>query len=603
MKKYLLVLICFLATFSVKAQTYTGTHGHLSVTLADTMTHDSITCSGWYYVNYNIAIDSSFIGDSVNIVDTSFGILMRTYYNATGASPWIFTATVWNEGFSDIITPIGGGYAHFTGIPTKVTCLIDTLWDITPMDSFLISNPCLWSIVHGRAYIDNDSNCIFSTGDYGLEGLDIKFVEYVTSSVDSLSGAGYGTYTGGYYDYNVQVSWMWNYVVSLPSYYSFIFHTSPCFTSMTYNFTTAPIDTADFPVRCTHMIDVECGIMPPGRIRLHRDFYLDPFVNNTGCDAASGTMTLVLDSRVNYNSTLSVHPADTVRGDTLIWNYSGLSNLSSGSYWNSFISNVYLSLDSTVVVGDTLCFRVYTNVPAADINATNNDYSICVPVVYSYDPNSKEVSPAGNISSHGDTLTYTINFQNTGSAEAQNIRIVDTLDSRFNMSSLKVLSASHAMMPKWLASNVVEFDFDNINLPDSTSNEPGSHGVVQFSIALNPGTTIGTQIKNKGYIYFDLNPPVLTNTTVNTVTMLTLATKPPVIIPVKIYPNPATDKITVENLNGGQISILNMNGSIVYSQEVSNQKTEINVSNLPDGIYIIKTVSKDATSTIKFTKQ
>ena len=599
MKKYLLVLICFLAAFGVKAQTYS--HGHLTVTVSDSMVHDSVLCRIYRNETLRIIVDSSWRMDTLYIVDSAAGYLLSYFVNYSGTSPWLCTYNYNCLGFDNIYTV--GSICRWTFPVIKVASSTDTIYKPSTIDSITITDPCSWGYVGGRIYVDYDSNCVFSSGDVGLSGIVYNCRENLSSIVDSIYDDGLVTSGGGWFRWLVQESWMINYTVSIPPYFAFIFPASACFSGTSRTFTVVPVDTADFPLKCTSMIDVECGIMPPGRIRLHRDFYLDPYVNNTGCDTASGTMTLVLDSRVNYDSALSVHPADTVRGDTLIWNYSGLTNLSSGSYWNSFISNVYLSLDSTVVVGDTLCFRVYTNVPSADINASNNDYFICVPVVYSYDPNSKEVSPAGNISSHGDTLTYTIHFQNTGSDIAENIRVVDTLDSRFNMSSLKILSASHAMTPKWLASNVVEFDFDNINLPDSTSNEPGSHGVVQFSIALNPGTAIGTQIKNKGYIYFDLNPPVLTNTTVNTVTMLTLATKPPVIIPVKIYPNPATDKITVENLNGGQISILNMNGSIVYSQEVSNQKTEINVSNLPDGIYIIKTVSKDATSTIKFTKQ
>ncbi len=377
---------------------------------------------------------------------------------------------------------------------------------------------------------------------------------------------------------------------------------SSCLASTSDTLYVAP-DTAYFPLHCSSRIDVECGAVASSRLRLHRDFYLNPFVNNTGCDDASGTMTLVLDSRVNYNATLSIYPADTVRGDTLIWNYSGLSNIATGAYWNSFISNVYLSMDTSVTVGDTLCFRVYTNVMAADVNPVNNDYSACFPVVYSYDPNFKEVSPAGNISASGETLTYTIHFQNTGSDVAENIRVVDTLDSRFDMKTLKILSTSHQMSPRWLASNVVEFDYNYINLPDSSANEPGSHGAVSFSIKLKPGIPFGTQIKNKGYIYFDLNSPVITNATNNTITRPASITNVSASLPVKIYPNPAKDMVYVENLSGGELSIISMNGSVVLSRNIDANKTSIDVSSLADGVYIIKTVNNNATSTIKFTKQ
>ena len=347
--------------------------------------------------------------------------------------------------------------------------------------------------------------------------------------------------------------------------------------------------------------------MGPGSVRLHQPFYMQPYVSNTGCDSAAGTLTFVKDSRVIYDSSLSLYPADTVRGDTLIWNYSGLSNISGGAYWNSFFSDVYLTQDSTVVVGDTLCFRTYTNIPAADIDPLNNDNTVCIPVVYSYDPNVKVVTPKGTgaegfVPSNTDTLTYDLHFQNTGSDVANNINIIDTLDSHINPASLRILGTSHNMTPQWLAPGVVQFNYDYINLPDSSANEPASHGSVRFSVALNPSLAAGTQIKNTGYIYFDLNPAVVTNTTLNTIMASTNVHQVATQKPVKVYPNPATDRITVENLSNGEISILNVSGVVMLKQDIVNDKTIIDLSDLPAGIYILKTVSGAKSATNKFTK-
>ena len=62
---------------------------------------------------------------------------------------------------------------------------------------------------------------------------------------------------------------------------------------------------------------------------------------------------------------------------------------------------------------------------------------------------------------------------------------------------------------------VLTFTFDNILLPDSTSNEPGSHGFVQFSVQPKAGLVPKTRIDNFSDIYFDYNEPVRTNSTVN----------------------------------------------------------------------------------------
>ena len=602
MKKSLLVAICLLSFSCMNAQTYTS--GLISATLTDTMYNDSTTCSCWHTGFYHITKSSSYVGDSVKIVDTATGFLYGSYGNASGASPWTFVVSFGSTGRYD--WQLLGGYVYFTDPTLKVVSGSDTISGIPSYDSFLVTNSCLYSTVSGTVYIDNNGDCIFNSGDVGLYPPNTSILENLSSSVGSLNYAGGWTSTGGGYSWGVQQSWMINYTVFLPPSYAFIFPYSPCFSGYSA-FTTLPQTGIDFPLHCTSNIDVQCYALSPGNVRLHRPFYMQPYVSNTGCDTASGQLHFIKDSRVIYNASLSSYPADTVHGDTLIWNYSGLSNLSGGAYWNSFFSDVYLTPDTTIAVGDTLCFRVYTNILVADITPANNDYTICLPVVYSYDPNVKEVIPKGTgpqgyIPAGPDTLAYSLHFQNTGSDIAYNISIIDTLDSHINASSLRILGTSHNMTPKWLTSHVVQFNFDNIYLPDSGSNEAASYGEVRFSVALNTGLPLGTQIKNTGYIYFDANPPVITNTTLNTITLPNNIDQVNTNKAVKVYPNPATDHIVVENLAGGEISILNLNGVVIIKQEVANDKTIIDVSRLPDGVYILKTVDNLNTTTTRFTK-
>ena len=47
------------------------------------------------------------------------------------------------------------------------------------------------------------------------------------------------------------------------------------------------------------------------------------------------------------------------------------------------------------------------------------------------------------------------------------------------------------------------------------SDEPGSHGYVEYKIVPNGSTPRGTLIPNTAYIYFDFHPPVVTNTVTN----------------------------------------------------------------------------------------
>lgn len=61
--------------------------------------------------------------------------------------------------------------------------------------------------------------------------------------------------------------------------------------------------------------------------------------------------------------------------------------------------------------------------------------------------------------------------------------------------------------------------------------------------------------------------------------------------------------VYIENLSGGELSIISMNGSVVLSRNIDANKTSIDVNSLADGVYIIKTVNNNATYTIKFIKQ
>ena len=53
-------------------------------------------------------------------------------------------------------------------------------------------------------------------------------------------------------------------------------------------------------------------------------------------------------------------------------------------------------------------------------------------------------------------------------------------------------------------------------MPDSTTNEPESHGYIKFKINPQEDLTLGTQVENFADIFFDFNDPIRTNTTLTT---------------------------------------------------------------------------------------
>jgi photosystem II stability/assembly factor-like uncharacterized protein len=76
----------------------------------------------------------------------------------------------------------------------------------------------------------------------------------------------------------------------------------------------------------------------------------------------------------------------------------------------------------------------------------------------------------------------------------------------------------------------------------------------------------------------------------------------------KIFPNPAIDKVNVSLLNWNEeeksdLIIENMQGVVVYAASISSQQTVIGVENLPSGIYIVKVVSGKAITVGKFIRK
>ena len=58
---------------------------------------------------------------------------------------------------------------------------------------------------------------------------------------------------------------------------------------------------------------------------------------------------------------------------------------------------------------------------------------------------------------------------------------------------------------------------------------------------------------------------------------------------IKIYPNPAKDKLIVqfENYQEIKLNLLNILGQEIYNQKISGEKTEISLSEFSDGIYFL----------------
>lgn len=308
--------------------------------------------------------------------------------------------------------------------------------------------------------------------------------------------------------------------------------------------------------------------------------------------ASGGTVRLEADQRPNHPG--NSHPNDVVVGCGDPTNANALAN------WLAFNAQPTDDADVAIEVD-------------------------CMPVLDSYDPNDKQVSPSGVTAQHfvhpNTTLDYTIRFQNTGNAVAYRVVVRDTLSADFDISTLQLGVSSHDydFTLSGTTQPILTFDFMNINLIDSMTDPLGSQGFLKYKIAPRTATPNGTVISNRAAIYFDFNEPIITNdawVTINdqdvlgnpiNVTVISNLQKAEKQSDILAYPNPTNGLVLLDlgqTLNQCTINVLNMNGQLLVQQNADNQRfTQVDLKQFPAGLYAIQVVSETKSTILKVVRQ
>ena len=223
----------------------------------------------------------------------------------------------------------------------------------------------------------------------------------------------------------------------------------------------------------------------------------------------------------------------------------------------------------------------------------------CGVVTGSYDPNDKTGYPIGQTNQKyiqpNQQLQYVIRFQNTGTDTAFTVVIRDTLDTDLNIFTVTSGVSSHQYDFRMYGPRVLEWTFNNILLPDSTTNSDGSNGFVTFHVDQVPNLAPGTEITNDADIYFDFNDPITTNTTmhrifegfVNVLNIEDLTQEGKSLL---IYPNPTSNIITIQGKEDMRqiFKIFDQMGREVYKGKLNGITTDVYLTNLSKGIYTLK---------------
>jgi len=437
----------------------------------------------------------------------------------------------------------------------------------------------------GRAYIDVNENCALGGGDVNLPNtvIEVQPGNYyaLTSGLGQYSiNLPYGSYTVAdqnplYQEHCGVEGTPFSIDVGMPN--------------VTRNLADTSLTGLDVRV------DLGSGAARPG----FEVQYAISARNLAGVNGGNGTVSCTYDPMLIYLTSSPV-PSSIV-GNTLTWNFTNM-----GAFAARYFRPRFQVPPDIGLLGAVLDASASVTMVNAETNTLNNTESHSVTITGAYDPNDKLARTSGGNSTvwqinQDEWIDYTIRFQNTGTDTAFFVVITDTLPSNLDPATFEAGSSSHAHSLSMAGHGVLRWMFPNILLPDSNANEPLSHGFVSFRIRPRLPLLPGDEIGNIANIYFDFNPPVITEPSVLVAEFSTsvLEGASPIL---QVRPNPSDGPVFIQ-LSGdgamnGTVRLLAPDGRELFTQRMAGATLALDVAGLSSGIYLIEYTAMDGIRSI-----
>lgn len=346
--------------------------------------------------------------------------------------------------------------------------------------------------------------------------------------------------------------------------------------------------------------DLEIVIIPLGSATPGTDTKYSIVYRNKGTTTLSGNIVF------NYNDNLmdyvssNVLPSNEATGN-VNWNFNYLLPFEKRSIQVTFNLNTPTETPP-LNSNDVLSFTTTVNSTASDETPIDNTFNLVQTVVNSFDPNDKTCLNGDEVTTEqiGDYVYYKIQFENTGTANANHITIIDNIDlSKFVVESIIPLESSHNYRLS-VSGNKVEFLFEYINLPSPPSNL--RYGYVVFKIKIKSTLVAGDTFSNSANIYFDYNFPIITNNYTTTIQNNLSLQENDFIANISAYPNPVKDLLNFKaEQNILKVEVYDIAGRILSSNSISGNK--IDLGELKTGNYILKIYTEKEITNIKIIKE
>ncbi len=508
-----------------------------------------------------------------NDAGSEFGWTSPSGSSATGLSNMTLEASGLPNGTYHVVQTIY--WEGLQGLLDNVYTGIDDLCrDTLVIEVPDLGYPC--GTLSGKVFVDANENCSYGSTDANLPNTVVEVQPGDHFAITNSSGQytmnlPYGSYTVA--DQNALFQ-------EHCGVEGTAFTVSTGQTNVTRNLADTSLTGLD--VR----ISMESGAARPG-FEIGYGIDVD---NLTGVLSGAGTVTFTFDPALVY---LNIGTTPTnVSGNVITWNLSSMGAFADRDFYAQFQVPPDISL-----LGQVLSGSATVSVAGAETELSNNTVAHTVIVTGSYDPNDKTVRTESGaeglyLIDVDDRLEYTIRFQNTGTDTAFSVVITDTLQSTLDPATFQLGAASHPMT-MLMRDNVLRFMFANILLPDINANEPRSHGFVNFSIKPHQPILPGTLIENIANIFFDFNPPVITEPSVLVAEFSTgVGVESPDQL--HVFPVPTREQLNVHSTTLlMRLSILTLDGRMVREEPIQGHRALVGLQGLPSGAYLLRVMDTE----------
>lgn len=438
----------------------------------------------------------------------------------------------------------------------------------------------------GRVFNDVNGDGIFNGSDHGLANMRVEAGDL---------GATY-TNASGFYWYDAVPA---TYMVMKPAEDNWVFTTVDSYMA------TVPASGAsmnnDFGLQAGGIISQLTPDIGSAPMRCGLDISYWATVTNTGNQVSDVRLDLTVDVLSNFVG--AIPAPDAIENGTATWLFTNVQPT------HQRLVNFIVHLPGSDFVGQTLNDVMQATALVNGDPLSTDTRTLASVLLCAVDPNDKQVAPAGEGQQHltamGSKIFYHVRFQNTGNAHASTVTILDTLDTDLDLSTLRMLNSSHTYRALLQTDGVLRITYDNINLPDSGSDFTASQGFVRFMIDHVQDLPEGTVLNNTADIYFDNNAPVITNTTLNTLTygsVTAVAEEAAMGEGMQVFPNPAHGTATVrlsdDMLGRVDLQLFDLKGGLV--QQVSRRSSTVVLerNGLPAGSYLLRAVDERGTERV-----